>query len=134
MILLRDYPYTNLSIISQYISYVNTLKYKDMGEKGKAKLHILMRDMYQCGPGKNQAIWDHYTVESFGFCSIDLKDVTTRLIGLKTNKKAHPLYISDDEIMEKFNLTRKTFIDRIWMIKDWYLRRSEKDGVSRNDL
>ncbi|MDP3532986.1 MAG: hypothetical protein Q8S31_06835 [Alphaproteobacteria bacterium] len=57
-------------------------KFKEMKEDGKERLINLMHQMYQCKKGKNQAIWDQYSIESKLLFTTDLKTIADWLMRL----------------------------------------------------
>ncbi|MDP1723818.1 MAG: hypothetical protein Q8L85_03870 [Alphaproteobacteria bacterium] len=72
------------------------------GGKGQKKLAYLITDMRQCKQGKNQAIWDHYSIESKPLCLAELKNVTDWLIRLQETNNP---YISDADL-SSFKISR----------------------------
>ncbi|MDP1724791.1 MAG: hypothetical protein Q8L85_08840 [Alphaproteobacteria bacterium] len=80
-------------------------KFKTMEkEDGLKKLAYLMHDMDQCVKGKNQAIWDHYLIESKPLFMSDLKTITTWLIRLQETKNP---YINDHDVQSSYQQSRK---------------------------
>ncbi|MDP1975025.1 MAG: hypothetical protein Q8K37_03560, partial [Alphaproteobacteria bacterium] len=92
-------PFSEESMMLQ--AMVKKFKTMDKNE-GQKKLAYLITDMLQCVQGKNQAIWDHYSIESKPLCLAELKNVTDWLIRLKETNNP---YISDADL-SSFKISR----------------------------
>jgi hypothetical protein len=80
-------------------------KFKTMEkEDGLKKLAYLMHDMDQCFKGKNQAIWDHYLIESKPLFMSDLNTITTWFIRLQETQNP---YINDADLKSTYQQSRK---------------------------
>ncbi|MDP1724228.1 MAG: hypothetical protein Q8L85_05950 [Alphaproteobacteria bacterium] len=94
-------------------------KFKKMGENGQKKLAFLMHDMAQCSQGKNQAIWDHYSIESKPLCFADLKNVADWLIRLQQSdidlssigKSKNQLIVLIGNMLKKEHIFRQHLTD-----------------------
>ncbi|MDP1723357.1 MAG: hypothetical protein Q8L85_01475, partial [Alphaproteobacteria bacterium] len=96
-------PFSEESMMLQAIIQ----KYKKMGLKGKEKLMKIMPDLLQCKQGKDQAIGDHYLVESEALPFAELKNIADWLIRLQTNNNP---YITDEYLATSFNKSRAQMI------------------------
>ncbi|MDP3532885.1 MAG: hypothetical protein Q8S31_06310 [Alphaproteobacteria bacterium] len=94
-------------------------KFKKMGENGQKKLAFLMHDMAQCSQGKNQAIWDHYSIESKPLCFADLKNITDWLMRLQQSdidlssigKSKNQLIVLIGNMLKKEHIFRQHLTD-----------------------
>ncbi|MDP1725033.1 MAG: hypothetical protein Q8L85_10080 [Alphaproteobacteria bacterium] len=95
-------------------------KFKEMKKDGKERLITLMHQMYQCKKGKNQAIWDHYSIESKLLFTADLKTITDWLMRLR--------HIPEENLPAPYK-TKSKWVDLINMIikQDHIFRRHLTD-------
>ncbi|MDP1975723.1 MAG: hypothetical protein Q8K37_07115, partial [Alphaproteobacteria bacterium] len=95
-------------------------KFKEMKEDGKERLITVMHQMHQCKKGKNQAIWDHYSIESKLLFTADLKTITDWLMRLR--------HIPEENLPAPYK-TKSKWVDLINMIikQDHIFRRHLTD-------
>lgn len=106
-------------------------KFKTMGEEGLKKLAYLMHDMDQCFQGKNQAIWDHYLIESKPLYMAELKNITTWLLRLQTIKNP---YITDADLQSCYRMSRKQLATIIFdMLKTDHICRRHFTDINTDD-
>lgn len=106
-------------------------KFKMMGDEGLKKLAYLMQDMDQCFQGKNQAIWDHYLIESKPLCMAELKNVTTWLVRLQDVKNP---YITDADLQSSYKMSRKQLATIIFdMLKADHICRRHFTDIHTDD-
>jgi hypothetical protein len=107
------------------------VRFKEMGDAGKARLHELMIDMYQCQQGKNQAIWDHYSVESLPCPNATLQNITDWLVRLL--KAVDPI-VSQADLLDTCKLSRQDLVKLIkHMLKKGHIFRQHMTDLQTKD-
>ncbi|MDP3531749.1 MAG: hypothetical protein Q8S31_00450 [Alphaproteobacteria bacterium] len=96
-------PFTEEGIMLQAM----VQKFLKMGDEGKIRFTRLMSEMNECKQGKNQAIWDHYSVESQSLFLAALKNITDWLVRLQD---VDHKYISDDDLLSSYKKSRNDLV------------------------